>query len=142
MSSKWSSNKYYYLYCIPLPPAAAQPNKEKPSTCLPICLRPPLPPGRKQIGRQAEGEDHKKPSKQTFVPLGTPSIHNRSILHRIYGSNRGHPRPPRTCEFPLNVKFNQNFLPERTRTNWMRGRLSKVVSTRETPNFCSPIIDY
>ena len=43
----------------------------KPSTCLPICLRPPLPPGRKQIGRQVEGEDQKKPQKQTCVPLGT-----------------------------------------------------------------------
>ena len=41
---KWSSNKNNYLYCIPRPPAAAQTNKEKPSTCLPICLRPPPSP--------------------------------------------------------------------------------------------------
>ena len=29
---KWSSSKNYYLYRIPRPPAAAQPNKKKPST--------------------------------------------------------------------------------------------------------------
>ena len=58
--------KYYYLFGIPRPPtntAAAQRKKGKPSVCLPNCLlipSPPLPPGRKQIGRQAEGEDHKK----------------------------------------------------------------------------------
>ena len=34
----------------------------KPSTCLPICLRPPpSSPDRKQIARLVEGEDHKKP---------------------------------------------------------------------------------
>ena len=27
----------------------------------------PPPPGRKQIGRQVEHEDHKKPSKETFL---------------------------------------------------------------------------
>jgi len=28
----------------------------------------------KQFGRQQEGEDHKKPSKQTLVPLVTPDL--------------------------------------------------------------------
>jgi len=32
------------------------------------CGPPPNPPGYKQNGRQAEGEDRKKPSKQTIVP--------------------------------------------------------------------------
>ena len=41
--SKWSSNKTFFFYCIPRPPAAAQPYKVIPSTCLPICLRTPLP---------------------------------------------------------------------------------------------------
>jgi len=32
------------------------------------------PPGREQSGRHAEGGDHKKPSKQTGVPLGSDLI--------------------------------------------------------------------
>ena len=59
---------------MPRPPPAAQPNKEKPPTCLPICLRPPLPRGRKQIGRQVKGEE------QTFVPLGTLLALKSAIL--------------------------------------------------------------
>ena len=49
MSSKGvRANKYYFLCCIPRPPTAAQPNKEKPSACLPICLRPGGRGGRKK----------------------------------------------------------------------------------------------
>ena len=64
MSSKWSSNKYYYLYCIPLPPAAAQPNKEKPSTCLPICLR---------FGGGGAVRNPSGPLFDIFVHFGSPS---------------------------------------------------------------------
>ena len=38
---------------------------------LPFSLRPPSHPVHPQIGQQAEGEDHKKPSKRTVTKWGT-----------------------------------------------------------------------
>ena len=48
----YSSDKNYYLSCTPWTPAAAQSNKGKPSSYLPICLRPPSP----RVANKSEGK--------------------------------------------------------------------------------------
>ena len=86
------------MSCIPRPPAAAKPNKRKPSTCLPVCLRPPLPPRRKQIGRQVKGEDHTKPCKQTFVPYASQGLTCQAIF---LGQRREEAVCPTLIDYPF-----------------------------------------
>ena len=57
--------------------------EERESFRLPsILFLAPLPPDCKQNGRQAEGEDSKKPSKPTIVPLGRKGLFCFGKWHR------------------------------------------------------------
>jgi len=85
----------------------------------------PSPQAAKQNGRQAEGEEHKKPSKQTFVLQGKKSdILGSFIWFRQKHKTIDAPTiPPHICakqEFPVNAS--PEYFQKRNRT-FVRNRL-------------------